>query len=100
MMSTVAYSTPEAEQVALSFGMRSSGSPGMLMWEKLSGQAPVVIDNKSPKDLLALPHTLVVHSDNTATISIARTGNNPTMRHMGRTHGVSLTWMIIELKGK
>ena len=39
-----------------------------------------------------------MHGDNSASISIARTGKNPTMRHMGRTHGVSLFWLTGEIR--
>jgi len=34
----VSYSTPEAEIIAGSFGHRQVGIPGMVMWERLSGQ--------------------------------------------------------------
>ena len=61
----------------------------MLMWETLSGQE-LMPEGQRHADLLALPHTLIVHSDNTATISIAKSGKNPTMRHMGRVHGVGI----------
>ena len=45
-----------------------------------------------------LAHTLHMHGDNSASISVAKTGKNPTMRHMGRTHGVSLSWLTDEIK--
>ena len=95
MMSTVAYSTPEGETGALSYGLRSAGSPGMVMWEMVSDQ---VMDVNHPKG--ELPQTLIVHGDSSASISIAKSGKNPTMRHMGRTHGVSLTWISNELKSR
>ena len=66
----------------------------MIMWESVSGQTgdtPAASSNE-------LPHTLHMHGDNSASISIARTGKNPTMRHMGRTHGVSLSWLTGELR--
>ena len=40
-----------------------------------------------------LAHTLHFHGDNAAMVSVLKSGRNPTMRHLGRTHGVSLTWL-------
>ena len=68
----------------------------MIMWERLSGQKQGESDPTGTK----LPHTLLVHGDNSASISIAKSGKNPTMRHMGRTHGVSLSWISNEIKCK
>ena len=31
--------------------------------------------------------------DNESTICIIRTGKNPTMRHISRTHGVNIGWL-------
>ena len=31
--------------------------------------------------------------DNQSTIQIIKTGRNPTMRHMSRTHGVNVSWL-------
>ena len=36
---------------------------------------------------------LIVHEDNAAMIRVMETGRNPTMRHLGRTHGVSINWL-------
>ena len=33
------------------------------------------------------------HEDNTALIRVIRTGHNPTLRHLGRTHGVDIASM-------
>ena len=96
MMNHVAYSTPEGELAAISYGLRTAGSPGMIMWERLSGQRQGESDTTGTR----LPHTLLVHGDNSASISIAKSGKNPTMRHMGRTHGVSLSWISNEIKCK
>ena len=32
--------------------------------------------------------------DNQAMIRVCETGKNPTMRHIGRTHGVSVAWLF------
>ena len=37
--------------------------------------------------------SLVMHEDNTALIACIRSGRNPTMRHVSRTHGVSVAWL-------
>ena len=73
MMSHVAYSTPEGELAGLTYGLQRAGSPGMVMWEKLSGQTV----GTAPQGANKLPHVLVAHGDNSASISIARTGKNP-----------------------
>eukprot|EP00971_Amphidinium_carterae_P217192 4311760-Amphidinium_carterae.1 len=36
---------------------------------------------------------IVFEEDNEATISILKSGKNPTMRHLGRTHRVSVAWL-------
>ena len=88
MMSHVAYSTPEGELAALSVGINRVGIPGLVMWEILSGQVSGTMPAKSAKNQLT--HCLHVHGDNSASISVARNAKNPTMRHMGRVHGVSI----------
>ena len=35
----------------------------------------------------------VFHKDNAAMICIYRSGKNPTMRHIGRTHRISASWL-------
>ena len=36
---------------------------------------------------------LQLHEDNTALIACIRSGRNPTMRYIGRTHRVSVAWL-------
>ena len=36
---------------------------------------------------------LAFHDDNEAMVQVMNTGNNPTMRHIGRVHGVSIAFM-------
>ena len=33
------------------------------------------------------------HEDNSAMISTAKRGANPTMRHLGRVHGIQVNWI-------
>ena len=61
----------------MDFALRINGLPSLILWEKL------------------LPHSpgLFVHEDNQAMIRIVETGRNPTMRYIGRTHGISVAWL-------
>ena len=73
----VSHSTPEAEIVAADVTLRTMGLPAMSIWETMTG--------KSPK--------LLFHDDNQGMIGVVRSGKNPTMRHLERTHGISITSM-------
>ena len=73
---SVSHSTPEAEIVALDHAVRTIGLPAANLWEKLMGSA-----------------RLEVYEDNDAAIRCVRTGRNPTMRHLGRTHGICIAWL-------
>ena len=70
-------STPEAEIVASDFALRTSGLPALQLWniilQRLAG--------------------FVFHEDNQAMIRVCQTGRNPTMRHLGRTHRISVAWL-------
>ena len=72
--SCVSHSTPEAEIVAANHALRMLGLPGLEMWDIL----------------LARKVILLVWEDNTAMIRIMETGRNPTMRDLGRTHGIQV----------
>jgi hypothetical protein len=73
----VSHSTPEAELVAADFALRTAGLPALQLW-----------------DVLLQRHAgLVFHEDNQAMIRVCETGRNPTMRHLGRTHRVSVARM-------
>ena len=80
----VSHSTPEAEMVSMSHALRHCGLPCLDLWHAL------------------LPHKpgLVVHEDNQAMIKVVETGRNPTMRYIGRTHGVSVAWLHERFKGE
>ena len=71
----VSHSTPEAEIVAADVTLRTMGLPALSTWETLTG--------KSPK--------LLFHDDNQGMIGVVRSGRNPTMRHLERTHGIAIT---------
>ena len=70
----ISHSTPEAEIVAADSTLRNFGIPSIGLWQTLSGKAPEIL----------------FHDDNQGMIGVARTGKNPTMRHLERTHGISI----------
>jgi len=71
----VSHSTPEAEIVAADLALRTLGLPALELW--------VII--------LQLDAELYFHKDNQAMIAVMLSGRNPAMRHLGRTHRVSVT---------
>ena len=70
----VSHSTPEAEIVAADTALRTLGIPAISIWR--------IIANRYPQ--------LLFHDDNQGMIGVVRSGRNPTMRHMERTHGISI----------
>ena len=73
----VSHSTPEAEIVAADYALRTHAVPVISLWKTLVGSDPKII----------------FHDDNQGMIAIFRSGQNPTMRHLERTHGISIQWM-------
>ena len=73
----VSHSTVEAEIVASDHAIRTSGLPALQLWERL----------------LDRPLQLDVYQDNQATGRTMSTGRAPTLRHIGRTHRVSVAWI-------
>ena len=69
------FYTPETEIVAADVTLRTMGLPALGIWETLT--------DSSPK--------LLFHDDNQGMIGVVRSGRNPTMRHLERTHGISIT---------
>ena len=43
--------------------------------------------------LLDRKEVLTIHEDNTACLTVCKTGRNPTMRHLQRVHRVSIAWL-------
>ena len=56
--------------------LRSVLVPALDLWESLNLEVKAVF-----------------HEDNEAMIQVCRTGKNPTMRHISRTHGVNVQWL-------
>ena len=73
----LSHSTPEAEIVAADFATSRLGLPAITLWQQLGGSDP----------------NFVFYDDNQTMIAVIRVGKNPTMRHLERTHGVSIGWM-------
>ena len=73
----VAFSTPEAELIAGLGGYQKTMIPALDMWDTI---APGM-------------QTPMFHEDNQAMVMVVNSGKNPTMRHIGRVHRVSLAWL-------
>ena len=75
--SCVSHSTPEAEIVAADVAVRTEGLPALDLWETILGRTV----------------NINFMEDNQATIQIIKTGKSPTLRHLGRTHRVNISWL-------
>ena len=73
----VSHSTVEAEIVAADHAIRSSGLPALQLWERLLNRRLFI----------------VAYQDNQATARTMTTGRAPTLRHIKRTHSVSVAWI-------
>ena len=74
----VSRSTPKAEIVAADMTLRNYGIPSIGLWQILTGKAPEIL----------------FHDDNQGMIGVARTGRNPTMRHLERTHAIAIVSLL------
>ena len=73
----VSHSTPEAEIVAANAAVRLEGLPALQLWD-------VVLERKVIATLL---------EDNQAIMQILKSGKNPALRHVPRTHRVNFAWL-------
>ena len=81
--SLTAQSTPEAELISLSAGMKDRGEPALDIWQKLlEGDRPSGWEVQ-----------IKLHEDNTTAIHGVRTGKNPTMTTLQRNFGVKVGYM-------
>ena len=80
--SCVSHSTPEAEIVSINSAIRLLGLPALDLWDRVL--------QRSEGDAVRLAFS----EDNEAAIQVIRTGKNPTMRHISRTHGVQISWLV------
>jgi len=93
----VSHSTPEAEIVAGAYALRHEGLPGQVYFDAMHRGLRAIAEGKESSVASGAadpaPHPLIFHGDNEAMIQVCRSGRNPTMRHLGRTHGISITWL-------
>ena len=75
-----AHSTPEAELVAMDAAIRKMGIPSLQLWNHILQK----------KDVQGEGSVVIAHEDNSAMIKVCEHGRNPTMRHLSRTHGISV----------
>ena len=73
----MSHTTPEAEVVAADVAMRAMGMPALKLLQRILKKSP----------------NFVFYDDNKAMIGVVRSGRNPTMRHLERSHGVCISWM-------
>jgi hypothetical protein len=109
------HSTAEAEIIAADVALRVEGIPALQLWETLSHMMnnkpmPGVYEqrfgpntiNWTIADMVADENNVRIesinipmhfHEDNQAAIQVIKTGRNPTMRHLGRTHKIDIGWL-------
>ena len=63
--------------MSTNLAMRILGIPTLNIWD-------MILDRDTVLDVM---------EDNDATILIIKTGQNPALRHISRTHGVSVSWL-------
>ena len=81
--SCVFHSTPEAEVFAADLAIRTEGLPAIQLWD-------MVLEN---------PVRLLFRGDNQANVQIFKKEKDPTLRHLGRTHRVNVSWVCGAFKG-
>eukprot|EP00969_Alexandrium_andersonii_P355618 15444814-Alexandrium_andersonii.AAC.1 len=74
---SVSHSTPEAEIVAMDHVLRTMLPPSLALWETL----------------LERKVDAFVRGDNQACFQIAKSGSNPAVRHLERTHRCDVQWV-------
>ena len=109
------HSTAEAEIIAADVALRVKGIPALQLWETI---AHMMCDKPMPgtydqrfgpdtinwtiADMVADESNIRIekvniqmhfHEDNQAAIQVIKTGRNPTMRHLGRTHKIDIGWL-------
>ena len=72
------HSTPEAEIVAADTALRTIGIPALELWSIVLNDEKLILQ---------------FQEDNSTMITVMKTGKNPTMRHLNRTHRVSIHWL-------
>ena len=99
----VAYSTPEAELVALTEALREVGLPCRTLVEatalnkglrEMSLPIGILLEAATGTFLdISNQVPMTILEDNSATIVIAEKGRSPALRHLTKTHGISIMWL-------
>eukprot|EP00971_Amphidinium_carterae_P267617 5308821-Amphidinium_carterae.1 len=96
----VSHSTPEAEIVAADTALRLVGLPAIPLLEFALGSTAGVGNGSTARSRHGKDGCKIqFQEDNEATIAVFKTGKNPTMRYLGRTHRVSIAWLHEVFKG-
>ena len=75
----VSFSSVESEVVAACLAVRMHGLPSLELWEAILSRTP----------------ELRLYEDSQATARIIQSGKFPKLRHVQRTHGVSVAWLCV-----
>ena len=81
----VSHSSTESELVSADHGLKNIGLPACDLWEILLGRPGCKV---------------TMFQDNDACCRICRSGKNPNMQHIGRTHRISVAWLHEQFKSK
>ena len=73
----VSHITPEADIIAANAAVRPEGLPALQLWD-------IVSERKVIATLL---------EDNQVTMQILKSGKNPALRHIARTHRINFAWL-------
>ena len=94
----VSHSTPEAEIVAAAFAVRREALPSSILWELLLVDPAASVPRADKAENGYVWTTF--HEDNQTMIRVVETGRNPTMRHLGRTHYIQVSWLNERFQAK
>ena len=83
----VSHSSTESELVSADHGLKCIGLPALDLWEVLL---------KRPSGEVGLK----MFQDNDACCRICRSGKNPNMTHIGRTHRISIAWLHDQMQSQ
>ena len=81
----VSHSSTESELVSADHGLKTLGLPALDLWEVLLQRKPGEVG-------------LRMFQDNDACCRVCRSGKNPNMVHIGRTHRISIAWLYEQLQ--
>jgi hypothetical protein len=98
----VSHSTPEAEVVAADHGIRTEGLPSLDLLQLIlkrdfgsqgRGTISLAGDKAGKPSGPAEKLGLNVYEDNSTALHVMKIGKSPALRHIHRTHRVSIAWL-------